>query len=460
MQKIPDQQELLALRHFFETGTTLSYDFRKKQLQQLREGLIRYEQAFYESLYKDLRKSKEEVWATELGMVHAEIREALRDLKRWMAPERVGTNLVNLPSGSRIVQEPLGVVLIIGPWNYPVQLVLIPLVAAIAAGNCVVIKAGEAAAATDAVLEKMITTIFPPNYIQYSRGEGAVVVPDMMKRFRFDHVFFTGGPGAGKAVYQLAAEQLVPVTLELGGKSPCLVAADANLEVAARRIASTKFSNAGQMCVAPDYILVHESKKEALLAELKKCVHQFFGEKPENSDSYGRIINSRQFDRLAGYLKQGNIVVGGNIDREALYISPTVMTDVSWDSPIMQEEIFGPILPVIAYNTDDEWKAAVMRHPNPLAAYLFTASRKLKDKWMREFHFGGGCINNASWHLTNTELPFGGRGNSGMGHYHGIYGFRTFSHAKAILNTPTWPDFRVKYPPLKGKLGLLKRFVR
>ncbi|MCR6719376.1 MAG: aldehyde dehydrogenase family protein [Chitinophagaceae bacterium] len=377
-----------------------------------------------------------------------------------MEPERVSTNLLNFPSSSRIVREPLGVVFIIGPWNYPFQLVIAPLISAIAAGNCAVVKAGEAAVATDNLLRELITETFADNYIAYAQGEGAEVVPALLKQFQFDHIFFTGGIAAGKAVYQLAAEKLVPVTLELGGKSPAIVEADADIAVAARRIASTKFSNSGQMCVAVDYILVHESRKEELISALKKCIRTFYGENPADSYNYGRMINARQFDRVVSYLTQGTIVAGGGCDRNTLYIEPTILTDVAWDNPVMQEEIFGPLLPIIGFTDEQGWKPLVARNPNPLAAYIFTKSKAKQKQWMEELRFGGGCVNNASWHLTNPELPFGGRGFSGTGRYHGKFGFDTFSHPKSVMKTPTWFDPKIKYPPMKGKLGLFKRFIR
>lgn len=457
MPLIPDVE---PLRHFFQSGNTLPYSFRREQLLRLREAILQYEDRFYDAFYQDLKKSPEESWVTELGMVVAEINIALRELKRWMEPQRVGTNLVNLPSSSQIIQEPLGVVLIIGPWNYPFMLTITPLVGAIAAGNCAVIKTGEAATATDTLLKELITQTFTPDYIAYAQGEGSEVVPVLMQQFQFDHVFFTGGTQAGKVVYKLAAEKLVPVTLELGGKSPCIVEEDAKIPVAARRIASTKFSNSGQMCVAPDYILVHESRKDELIAELIKAIRHFFGENPLESYNFGKMINTRQFDRVAAYLSQGTIAYGGNTNREALYIEPTLLTGVSLDAPVMQNEIFGPVLPVLTFQSEEEWKTIIARFPNPLAAYIFTQSKQKQKRWMEQIQFGGGCINNASWHLTNAELPFGGRGWSGTGKYHGKHSFDTFSHSKSVMKTPTWFDPRIKYPPMKGRLNLFRKFIR
>jgi aldehyde dehydrogenase (NAD+) len=429
-------------------------------LQQLRQAILDHEQELYDALHKDLHKNPEESWVTELGMVIAEINAAIRNLHRWMEPERVTTNLLNFPSGSRILKEPVGVVLIIAPWNYPFQLLINPLAGAIAAGNCVVLKPSEIAPATDAVMKKIITGLFPEEYILYVQGDGAAVVPTLMNNFRFDHVFYTGSTGVGKAVYKMAAEKLVPVTLELGGKSPCIVEDDASIDVAARRIALSKFSNAGQMCVAPDYVLVHASKKEELIQALKKAIHRFFGDDPAQSSEYGRIINAKQFDRLTNYLQQGTIATGGVSNKEDLYISPTVITNLAADSSLMQEEIFGPILPVISFTTSAEAKQWIARNPDPLAFYLFTQNKSKEKEWLESVSFGGGCVNNTALHFTNNRLPFGGKGNSGLGQYHGKYSFDTFSHRKSVLKTPTWLDPAIKYPPFKGKLGLFKKIVR
>lgn len=452
--------ELQSLRKYFNEGNTRSYSFRKNQLKALRDAIMRHEQALYDALYKDLHKSREEAWVTELGIVVSEIGLALKKLKKWMSVQRVRTNLLNIPSSSRIIHEPLGVVLIIAPWNYPFQLLLNPMIGAIAAGNCMVVKPSEFATATDEVIGRIIREVFPPEYILYVQGDGAAVVPALMNGFRFDHVFYTGSTNVGKAVYKMAAEKLVPVTLELGGKSPCIVAKDANIEVAARRIALSKFSNVGQMCIAPDYVLVHQSVTDALIAEFKKAITHFFGNDPLQSDEYGRIINQKQFDRLAGYLNNGSIAFGGRADREALYISPTILLDVDLRSGVMQEEIFGPVLPVISFSSDEEVKEIISQHPDPLAFYLFTKSKEEEDKWLGTVAFGGGCVNNTALHFTNNRLPFGGRGNSGLGRYHGKYSFDTFTHQKAILKTPNWPDPAIKYPPFKGRLNLFKKIIK
>lgn len=451
---------LTALRNFFDSGATRPIDFRKNQLKKLKAAIERYEEKIYAALYKDLKKSPEECWVTENGFLIAEINNALRHLDGWAAPENVPTNLVNFPSGSRIIKQPLGVVLIIGPWNYPLMLLLTPLVGAIAAGNCMVLKSSEFAPATSGVIKQIITENFSPEYILFTEGDGEQVIPAMMDHFIFNHVFFTGSTAVGKLIYRMAANNLVPVTLELGGKSPCVVEADADIKIAAKRIALAKFSNAGQMCVAPDFILVHQSVKERFLNELKKQLPEFFGPDAKQSYQYGKIINEKQFNRIIAYLDDGKILYGGRSDKNELYIEPTLLIDVSLSSTVMQDEIFGPVLPVIAFNTMDEALNIIGNKKNPLAFYLFTSSKKKETSWLDAVSCGGCCINNASWHLTNHHLPFGGIGNSGMGHYHGKFSFNTFSHQKAVMKTPTWFDPAIKYPPFKGKLKLFKWIIR
>lgn len=454
------QDQLEEMRRFFTGGATHSYTFRKQQLQKLKNSILKYEKELHAALYTDLKKSEEECWVTETGFLITEINHTLKQLKGWMKRERVGTNLLNFPSRSYIYKEPLGVVLIIGPWNYPLQLLFAPLVGAIAAGNCTVLKASEFAPATAAVMEQLITETFHRNYILFVQGEGQEVIPPMMDQFRFDHVFYTGSTAVGKIIYQMAAKQLVPVTLELGGKSPCVIEGDANIKVAAKRVAVTKFSNAGQMCVAPDYVLVHRSIKQAFIEALKQTLHDFYSAEPSTSGSYGKIINKKQFDRLVGHIQQGEIAFGGRYDADQLFIAPTIIEDTSADTALMKEEIFGPLLPVIPFDSFDEARAIIDRNSSPLAFYVFTESREKAMQWINAVPFGGGCINNASWHLTNPNLPFGGRGNSGIGAYHGKFSFDTFSHKKAVMKTPTWFDPSVKYPPFKGKLNLFKKVIR
>ena len=453
-------QQLENLRNHFNSGITKPYQFRIEQLKKLKQSIILHEQELYNALYKDLKKSPEECWVTENGLVLSELNDAIKNLSAWMEPERVRTNLLNLPSSSHILKESLGVVLIIAPWNYPFQLLMNPLIGAIAAGNCVVMKPSEFASATEAVMKKITEEIFAKEYILYVEGDGGKVVPEMMNNFSFDHVFYTGSTAVGKIIYQMAAERLVPVTLELGGKSPCLVESDADIKVAARRIVMTKFNNCGQMCVAPDYVLVDESKKDVLINELKKCIQQFFGDQPEDSYNYGKMINEKQFSRVTSYLSQGNIVHGGRTDKAKLFIEPTIIENINLNDAIMQDEIFGPVLPVISFSTKEAALKIIAQHKNPLAFYVFTSSSKKEKDWLESVAFGGGCVNNASWHLTNSHLPFGGRGFSGTGAYHGRASFDTFSHKKSVMKTPTWFDPSIKYPPLKGKLKLFKWVIK
>lgn len=451
---------LQQVKAFYATGATKDYSFRKAALEKLRQALLQHEEELMQALYKDLKKSREESWVTEIGFLLAEIRHTLKHLRRWMKPEKVSTNLLNQPSKSYIYKEPLGIVLIIGPWNYPLQLLLAPLVGAIAAGNCAVLKPSEFATATAAVMKKMIAGTFPNEFILYVEGEGAEAVPRMMNNFRFDHLFYTGSTQVGKVIYEMAAKQLTPVTLELGGKCPCVVESDANIKVTARRIAVTKFSNAGQMCVAPDYLLVHRSVKAALAEALKETIHQFFTANPAESYNYGKIVNEKAFNRLVNYIEQGTVLHGGTYDPETNYIEPTLLENVDVNAAVMGEEIFGPLLPVLTFDTFEEAKAIIERNQNPLAFYVFTSNKEKEERWLKEIPFGGGCVNNVSWHLTNFNLPFGGRGASGIGAYHGKYSFAVFSHQKSVMKTPTWFDPAIKYPPFKGKLNLLKKIIR
>jgi aldehyde dehydrogenase (NAD+) len=429
-------------------------------LQLLKQALLENEKEIALALYTDLKKSPEETYASETGLVLAEINVALKNLRQWMQPQPVATNLVNFPSSSKIYRDSLGVVLIIAPWNYPLQLLLIPLVGAIAGGNCVVLKPSEFSSSTSAFIKKMITENFPEEYIKVVTGDGAEVVPAMMKNFRFDHVFYTGSIPVGKLVYQMAAEKLVPVTLELGGKSPAIVTADADIHIAAKRIAFGKFLNIGQTCIAPDYILVHNDVKEKFIDKLKEKVIQFYSHDAADNYDYGKIINGKRFDKLISYLDDGKIVTGGNHNREKLFIAPTVLQEVAADAPVMTEEIFGPILPVIGYSSTEEAMEIVQRNKTPLAFYLFTNNKLEEKQWINKIPFGGGCINNADWHFANHNLPFGGVGTSGIGTYHGKFTFDTFTRTKAVMKTPIWFDPAFKYPPLKGKMKLFRWFIR
>jgi aldehyde dehydrogenase (NAD+) len=426
----------------------------------LKKALIRYEYEIAQALFADLKKNPEVVHATETGLLLAEVNVALKKLKNWMQPGRVATNLMNLPGSSKIYRDPLGVVLIIAPWNYPFQLSLIPLVGAIAGGNCAVIKPSELAPATASILQKIIEENFPAQYISIIQGDGSIVVPATMKAFRFDHIFYTGSVSVGKSIYQQAAADLIPVTLELGGKNPAIVEEDANLPIAAKRIVLGKFINAGQICVAPDYVLVNENIKEKFINELKQTILKFYGGNPQENPEYGKIINEKRFDKILSYLNEPGLVFGGQHDRSTLFIAPSIIKDPSLDSRLMKEEIFGPVLPVVGFGSSEEAKSIIARNPNPLSLYVFTASAEKEKYWIEQIPFGGGCVNNAAWQFTNHHLPFGGIGESGIGAYHGKHSFEIFTHAKPVMKTPVWMDISLKYPPFSGKMKWFKRLIR
>lgn len=449
---------LQPLREFYQSGQTRSYDFRKKQLEKLKQAVLDHEDEINNALFADLKKNKEETWATETGLLLMEINTLLRNLKKWMSPKRVSTNLLNLPSSSKLYKDPLGVVLIISPWNYPLMLSLSPLAGAIAGGNCAVIKPSEMAANTSALITSIISKTFDPNYIKVIEGDGAEVVPTMMNEFRFDHILYTGSVNVGRSIYKHAAEQLIPVTLELGGKSPAIVEKDADIKVAARRITVGKFLNAGQTCIAPDYVLVHESIQAELIAEMKKSIVNFYAD--SKGYEYGKIINESRFNKLLSYLHEGSVIHGGEYELESLFIAPTLLTNIKTDASIMKDEIFGPLLPIITFSSFDEALKIVQQNANPLSFYLFTQNKSIQDAWISNTAFGGGCINNAAWHFSNPNLPFGGVGNSGMGSYHGRFSFDSFTRLKPVMKTPNWFDPDLKFPPLKGKINLFKKLIR
>lgn len=454
-----DKAALHTMQEYFDSGATRSYDFRRKQLQLLYKALEKWEAKLHEALYADLHKSAEESYVTETGFTKAEISHALEHLHSWVEVEHVNTPFALFRSKSEIIHEPWGVSLIIAPWNYPVQLVLGPLVGAIAGGNCAVLKPSEFAPHVAGVLAEMIKDTYREDYIKVVKGDGATLIPDMINSFRFGHVFYTGSTKVGREIAMLTAAQFIPTVLELGGKSPCIVAEDANIKVAAKRIAWGKFTNAGQTCVAPDYVLVQEGIKDELIAALKGSIDELYGKADQSAD-YGRIINDKHYERLCGYLNEGQIIYGGQTDKQNRYISPTLLADVQLTDTVMQEEIFGPVLPVISYRTEQEAKNIIARNPDPLALYLFTNNKKTEDSIMEGISFGGGCVNNTLVHLANSSLPFGGVAASGIGKYHGKYGFETFTRPKAIVKTANFPDVPMKYPPYKGKMRLFRWLLK
>ena len=448
----------LTQKEYFRSGATLPLEFRLAQLRSLYRGIKRFEPQILKALRSDLGKSAEESYMSEIGMCLTEIRHTARHLREWSRPQRVPTPLMHFPGSSRIVREPRGVCLIIAPWNYPFLLAVGPMISAIAAGNCVTLKPSEYAPATAAVLEKMLDVCFEGRFCRTVTGGAEVSAAETARPY--DMIFFTGSTAVGRKVMAAAAQNLTPVVLELGGKSPCIVDETADLSVAAARIIWGKCLNSGQTCVAPDYVLVARSRKDALIREMQKAICRFYGEDPCENSAYPRIVNERHFDRLAAMLPE-DPAVGGRVDRESLKIEPTLIeTTLNDQSPLMTEEIFGPLLPIVPYDSIHEALGYILSRPRPLALYLFSRNRKLQRRVVETIPFGGGCINDTISHITTPYLPFGGTGDSGMGAYHGRYGYETFTHAKSILSKPFRPDLPVRYPPLTGKLDLLHKILR
>ncbi len=450
---------LEAQRAFVRSGGTREVAFRREQLQKLRAMVRDNEKSVLDALAEDLRKPAFEAYASEVGLLYAEIGHALDHLESWMQPELVPTPLVLFPAESEILREPAGVVLIIAPWNYPFQLVMAPLVGALAAGNCAVLKPSDWTPHTSQLIAELVGRSFPPELVSTVTG-GAPITKALLEE-RFDHIFFTGSTAVGRLVAERAASHLTPVTLELGGKNPCIVDEEFHLTTAAPRITWSKFLNAGQTCLAPDYLLVPGRVKEKLVAKMGECITAFFGPDPATSEDYARIVSERHFDRLLPFLEpKQSIITGGQTDRETLYIAPTLVDEPPDDSPSLSEEIFGPILPIVPYETLDEAIEYTRRHPDPLALYVFSDNPKHQERLLQEIPSGGGCVNTAVAHFANTSLPFGGRGRSGMGSYHGRYSFEVFSHRRAIMKSSTWLDPSLRYPPYKGKLRWLRKLLR
>jgi aldehyde dehydrogenase (NAD+) len=443
-------------RAFFDTGATRPVKFRIEQLKKFKKVFLQYEEKMYEALKKDFNKPVFESYTSELGLILEEIGMMIKNLENWATPQYVSTSIGNLPARSYIYADPYGVALVIGAWNYPVQLTLLPVVGAIAAGNTVIIKPPRIAKNTYDVIVELIAECFDNEYVSCLDIQ---VGHDEMLEQRYDYIFFTGGISIGKVIARAAAEHLTPTTLELGGKSPCIVDETASIEVAGRRIIWGKCMNAGQTCVAPDYLLVHENVKDELFKAMKKVVKEFYGDDASKSVDYASIINDKHFDRLSSMIKDGTIVLGGNFDASKRHIEPTVITDIDFDHPLMQDEIFGPILPAFTFKTLDEAFKIVKSYEKPLAFYIFSSSYKNQQRCMNEIQFGGGCINDTVAHLLNHDLPFGGVGHSGIGGYHGKHSFDTFTHYKGVMNKVTWPDIPLRYPPYAGKLGIVKKVI-
>lgn len=443
-------------RQFFQTGKTKDINYRLTQLKTLKQAIIDQESAIYDALKADFHKPVVESYVSEIAILIQEINYAIKNLRNWSQVKRKLIPWQLLPASGKITPEPLGVVLIIGAWNYPLQLSLLPLVGAIAAGNCAIIKPSELAPHTSQLIAKIISLAFIKEYIAVIEGD--VETSKNLLQTKFDHIFFTGSSATGKIIMAEAAKHLTPVTLELGGKSPCIVDNDVDLEVAARRIVWGKFFNAGQSCVAPDYIVVHKNIKAAFLNTIEKLLREFYGDNPEKSLDYARIINQKQYHRLTNLI-QGDIRIGGKTNSQDCYIAPTIIDNVNWHDVIMESEIFGPVLPIIEYLNIDETIVKINSLPNPLAIYIFSNNHTIQQKIIRETSSGGVCINDVMKQIFAPSLPFGGVGNSGIGSYHGKANFDTFSHYKTILNRSTFFDLKLLYAPYQNKLPWLKKLL-
>lgn len=456
-----DSNEILnKQRAYFQTGTTLPVSFRIAMLKRLRTAVVKYEEEIHDALKADLGKSDYEGFMCETGLVLSELSYMIRHTRRFAARHRVHTPLAQFASSSYKKPTPYGNVLIMSPWNYPFLLSIDPLADAIAAGNTVVLKPSAYSPATSAIIKKIITECFPPEYVAVVTG-GRKENADLLEK-KFDFVFFTGSQNVGKEVLRHTAETLTPAVLELGGKSPCIVDGTAKIKLAAKRIVFGKYLNCGQTCVAPDYVLCERSVKEALVREIKIQIQKQYGKDPLTNPDYGKIINSKHFDRLLGLIDQKKVILGGSANRDTLQIAPTVMDHVTWDDAIMQEEIFGPILPILTYETFDEIYPLLAAKPKPLALYLFSQDRSRIRSVQERISYGGGCINDTIIHLATSEMGFGGVGESGMGSYHGKDGFDTFSHTKSIVDKKTWADLPMRYQPYRRNLygKLLHLFLR
>lgn len=459
MDNIMNEETITALlakqRTFFATQATKNVEFRIEALKRLKKAIISNEATLNDAIWADLHKSAYEFYLTEISLVLQEIDNHIRNLRKWSKPEHVHTPLTLFPSKSYVVHEPFGVVLIIAPWNYPFQLLINPLIGAVSAGNCAVLKSSPYAPRTSAVMKQIVSSAFNEEYVAYT--EGGREVNQLLLAQRFDYIFFTGSASLGRIVMAAAAKNLTPLTLELGGKSPCIVDKDAAIDVAAKRIAWGKLINAGQTCIGVDYLFVHKAVKVKLIESIKRYIKLFYGDNPESSEDFPRIVNDKAMERLAALMTEGNIIEGGELRRDERYIAPTLIDDVKPDFPIMQEEIFGPLLPIMEFTDIQTVIDYINNHEKPLALYFFGGKKEAK-RVVAATTSGGACINDTLLHIANHHLPFGGVGNSGMGKYHGRYSFDTFSNKRALFVSKTWFDIFLKYAPYKG-LKFLKKIM-
>lgn len=445
-------------RAFFKKGKSIEIGFRLEALQKLRTAIQKNEQRIMEALKADLNKSAFDAYTAEVGFVLSELRYTIKHLQSWVKPQKVKTPITHFGSKSYIYSEPFGVTLIIAPWNYPFQLAIAPLIGAIAAGNCAIIKPSELTPKTSNIIGQLISDSFPEEHI--SVVQGAIETSQALLMERFDYIFFTGSVPVGRIIMEAAAKNLTPVTLELGGKSPCIVQKDANIPLAAKRIAWGKFMNAGQTCIAPDYLYLHGSIKDEFLNELKDAIYRLYGNEPLENPDYTQIVSKRHFYRLQSFLDNGDVFIGGKTNSKELAFEPTVLTNITWKDPIMEDEIFGPILPVIEYEDLTEVIEEIQNHPKPLALYIFTENNRIQQYVLNSISFGGGCVNDTVYHFTSPHLPFGGVGSSGIGAYHGKNSFDTFSHKKSILKQTTSFDIPFRYPNVKNGLKKIKLFLK
>lgn len=444
-------------RAFFYKGNTFSIEFRKTALIKLKKLLDTYQEELIKAIHTDFKKSEFETILTEIAMIKLELRKHISNLKKWSKPQKVSASILNFPSSDYIYKQPYGVVLIISPWNYPLLLAIQPLISAIAAGNCVVLKPSEISSNTSAVIAKMINENFPTEFISVILG-GVEKTTEILEN-KFDIIFFTGSTAVGKIIQQKAAETLTPTVLELGGKSPCIITKSANLEIAVKRITFGKFVNAGQTCIAPDFIWIDETIKDKFLAILKQTIIGFYGNNIESNSDFPRIINQKQFSRLEQYLNNGKLYFGGKTDISDNYIEPTILDEISFNDAIMKEEIFGPILPVLTFKNLTEVVDHNHENEKPLAMYLFSTNESEIKNFMKQTQFGGGCVNDVLSHIINDKVPFGGFGSSGLGSYHGKFGFDAFVHFKSVVHRKNWLDFKIKYAPYAKKSGIIKKLL-
>lgn len=452
-------EKLQHLHTYFYSGKTLNFNHRMACLQQFQKLFDNHKDEMIAALQADFNKPAFETLVTEISMLQKELTYFKNNLKSWMHPKRVFSSILNFPSKETVAYQPYGVVLVISPWNYPLLLALQPVMAALAAGNCVVLKPSELAPNTSALLSTLIAEYFSDEYIQVI--EGGVEETTELLNHKFDKIFFTGSTSVGKIVHQAAAKNLTPVVLELGGKSPCIVTPSTNIPLAAKRIAFGKFVNAGQTCIAPDFIFIHPKVEKQFIAEMKKVLEAFYGDEPEASPYFARIINEQHYHRIKQYVLKGDVLIGGQTNSKKRYIAPTLIKIDDWNDEVMQHEIFGPVLPIVNYNSINEIIAYNHENDKPLAFYVFGDDRAEIETLLKRCQYGGACVNDCLSHIINNKLPFGGIGTSGFGNYHGKYSFKAFSQAKAVVYRKTWYDNKLKYPPYtNNKLNLLKKLFK